>query len=53
MSHIFVVIYGFTPDEMLQNNIVTLSINGFTVGAGRYIHSEKDGYVFFKRKILN
>ena len=49
VAPIFAVVYGLTPDEMPQNDIVTLPINGFTAGADRYIYSNKDGYVVFVR----
>ena len=44
---IFVVVYGLTPEEMPQNNIVTVPIEGLTVGSERDIYCRKEGYITF------
>ena len=46
---LFVTIYGLSPDEMPENDIVSIPIKGFTPGSERDLNSTRVGYVTFVR----
>lgn len=46
-SPLFVVVYGFTEEELPDDEIVTIKIPGLTVGSEQDVYSNGSGYIIF------